>query len=69
MRSRLRAAIERWLPWFDPEQARRRDERTECIRRRSIAARIALEHLTDAERERLRRAYIATAFALRGEYP
>ena len=67
MRSWLRALIERMLPWFDPEAARVRDEHTESIRRRSIAARIALERLTDADRERLRLAYLATAIALRGE--
>lgn len=39
--------VERLLPWWDPEVERKRDERTEAIRQRSIAARI------DAERTRV----------------
>jgi hypothetical protein len=39
----VRRAIERALPWYDPDWARHRHAETERARRRSIAARIALE--------------------------
>lgn len=54
----LRRAIERALPWYDVEEEARRDAHTEAIRRRSIAARIRLERLSD---EQLVDAYRAAA--------
>lgn len=39
----FRTLVERVLPWYDPEEARARDENTERIRQESIRARIAAE--------------------------
>lgn len=65
MRGRIRSAIERAIPWFDPEEAARRDERTEAIRRRSIAARITVEQLTPEAIDRVRHAYGVYAAAMK----
>lgn len=65
MRGSLRRAIERRLPWFDPDEAARRDERTEAIRRRSIAARISAEQLTPEAIERVRHAYAIYAAVMK----
>ena len=56
----LRRLIERLLPWFDPTVEAARNARTEGIRQRSIAARIAAEqvrlaYMVAAERARRRR--------------
>ena len=61
MGDRLRRAVERVLPWYDPQREAQRTQRTEAIRQRSIAARIAVENLTPAERDRVRAAYAAYA--------
>lgn len=45
MGSRLRALVERLLPWYDAAEAARHDRRTEAIRQRSIRARMAAERL------------------------
>lgn len=50
-RDRLHAAIERLLPWFDPDEKLLRDARTEAIRRHSIAVRIHTERVRDAYRQ------------------
>ena len=55
----LRRFIERVLPWYDPKVEAARDARTEGIRQRSIAVRIAAEqvrrdYLIAAERARRR---------------
>ncbi len=49
-RDRARAAVERMLPWYDPELEARRDARTEQIRRHSIAVRIHTERVRKAYR-------------------
>jgi hypothetical protein len=64
MGDRLRRAVEKMLPWYDPAHEAQRAERTESIRRRSIAARIAIEHLTPDERQRVHDAYAAYACEL-----
>lgn len=58
----LHRLVEKLLPWYDPVVEERRNQRTEAIRRRSIAARIGAEELTSDLRsgyramgERLRR--------------
>lgn len=38
-RSRLRATVEKLLPWYSAMEAREHDAKTEAIRLRSIAAR------------------------------
>lgn len=53
VRSRWHRFIEWFLPWYDPETEDRRNQRTEAIRQRSIAARTNLE--------RIREAYTASA--------
>jgi hypothetical protein len=50
--------VERMLPWYDPEVEARRNQRSEAIRHRAIAARIDSERVIVAYRraaERLRR--------------
>lgn len=39
----IRAFVERMLPWYDPEEAVTRRNETERVRRRSVAARLAVE--------------------------
>lgn len=39
--------LERTMPWYNPRADAKRREETERFRRRSIAARIALEQLDD----------------------
>jgi len=56
--------VETLLPWFDPADARRRDRRTETIRQRSIAARIAVEQLSPEAIADIRAAYAAYAATL-----
>ena len=50
--------VESLLPWYDVEVEARRDARTEAIRLRAIAARIAIEQLSPAARRRAARAHI-----------
>jgi hypothetical protein len=50
-RERVRAAIERMLPWFDPAAERVRDAHTEEIRQQSIAARMHTERVRRAYRQ------------------
>jgi hypothetical protein len=66
MGDRLRRTVERLLPWYNVRAEQYRACRTEQIRRRSIAARIALEHLTPEERARVRAAYAAYADHIEG---
>jgi hypothetical protein len=66
MGDRLRRTVERFLPWYNVRAEAHRAARTEQIRRRSIAARIAIENLTPAERERVKAAYAAYADHLEG---
>ena len=47
----IRRIIERFLPWYDPEEEARRDARTEAIRVRSIKARVAAEAIQQPYRE------------------
>ena len=51
LRDRLRAVIERFLPWYDRAEEARRDARTEAIRRHSIAVRIQTERVREAYRQ------------------
>ena len=41
--SLLRRAVEYALPWYDPKADAERKRETERVRRRSIAARVAME--------------------------
>ena len=66
MGDRLRRTVERFLPWYNVRAEEHRARRTEEIRRRSIAARIAIENLTADERERVRDAYAAYSDRLEG---
>lgn len=43
LRERVRAILERLLPWYDPDLEARRDHRSRAIHRYSIAARQAVE--------------------------
>lgn len=65
VRGRFRRAIERAIPWFDPDEAARRDARTEAIRRRSIAARLSAEQLTPEAIGRVRHAYAIYAAVMK----
>jgi hypothetical protein len=56
---RFRRLVERLLPWFDVDAEQRRNERTEAIRQRSIAARLTIEHLSPEAGQRIRAAYRA----------
>jgi hypothetical protein len=47
---RFRRLVERVLPWYDKPAERRRDQRTEAIRQRSIRARIHAEQVVEAYR-------------------
>jgi hypothetical protein len=57
IRDRLRRLVEDLLPWYDRAAEVRHDERTESIRRRSIAARVEVEHVIAARDQRIREAY------------
>lgn len=50
--ARLRALVEYLLPWYDPAEERRRDEKTEAVRIISIHARIEAEERVAADRIR-----------------
>jgi hypothetical protein len=43
----LHRIVERILPWYDPAEAQQRRAETERVRRRSIAARLAIEATRD----------------------
>jgi hypothetical protein len=45
MRTKWRRLVEQMLPWYHPERERQRDNQTERIRLRSIAARILAERV------------------------
>jgi hypothetical protein len=47
VRERLRALVERLLPWYDLAAEARRAERSAAIHRRSIRARIRAEKVRD----------------------
>jgi hypothetical protein len=64
MRDSIRVVIERALPWYSRSEADARDRRTEHIRQRSIAARMAVEKLTPDAIEQIRAAYAAYAATL-----
>ena len=46
--SRWHRLIELLLPWYDPNLERKRNERTEAIRRDAIAARMKAEQVREA---------------------
>lgn len=50
MGSRFRRLVERMLPWYDPDDTRRRNERTERVRQRAIASRLRAEAASRAIR-------------------
>lgn len=60
----IRRAIESVLPWYDPEDTTRRDERSERVRQRAIATRVRAEQTRDVTRK-LRADYAAYAARLR----
>jgi hypothetical protein len=64
VRDTLRQIVERAMPWYNRQEADARDRRTEHIRQRSIAARIAVEQLTPEAIEQIRAAYAAYAATL-----
>jgi hypothetical protein len=47
---RIRRAIERWLPWYSPEDAARGDRRSRRIHLHSISVRIRAEHVVESYR-------------------
>lgn len=51
MSDRWREWIARMLPWFDPARERRRDRRTEAIRRYSIGWRQRSERIIEEYRQ------------------
>ena len=57
----VRAVVERLLPWYDPEQARKHDALTERIRLRSIAARQTSERVRGLTRRQVEQEQLATA--------
>ena len=46
----LRRIIERWLPWYSPEEAARRARRSRRINLHSISVRIEAEHVIESYR-------------------
>jgi len=61
MKDSLRQIVERAMPWYSRAEADARDRRTEHIRQRSIAARIAVEQLSPEAIQQVREAYAAYA--------
>ena len=47
--NRVRRIVELLLPWYDPAEERRRDEKTEAVRQISIHARIESEQRVAAD--------------------
>lgn len=62
---RVRAAVESWLPWYDPALEARRDRRSRRIQRFSIAARLSAERELTPEDKRLIATMQGTVKALR----
>ena len=68
--NRVRRLIELLLPWYDPAEEHRRDEKTEAVRLISIHARIEAEELVAADRrisssKRIRAGYTQYANGLK----
>jgi len=57
----FRRIVEAALPWYDPEETKRRDARGERVRQRAIATRVKAEDMKD----RLRSDYAAYAARVR----
>lgn len=57
----VRRFVEALLPWYSPEEERRRNEVTEQIRQSSIKARVEVEEAIAADRADLLRGSFARA--------